>query len=374
MLAEDRTTPSESPWPKQDHRTSRGRRRLAGKLDAPWPIPRHAWQTIFDGSSAPFALPGRSEQTDRPAWANLEVVSAAHGVAFAFLFFAVLSASPTAGAPGSSCAGDCDADRRVTISELVRLVNAALSSAPSPCSDGNTSVGVSDVVSAVGFALDGCPMEPDASPTMGATPAGTVDPQATGACYLSSACDPRDVSPHQPFSTSRRYCCEQARLGAMTNTWCPLDQYDVRRFTCAAGCADACEGFPTVTVGPSPTASPRPTATSCRAAVIPVVAPVTSPTDQLEQTIYLCGAAGPVVVHGAAGSIEYDDPPVAKCPLQCPDPRQTCVSGRIPLHPNQLNVLQVCQNPGTHCGPLPDLCAEEDVNGAPLVIEQRSSE
>ena len=160
----------------------------------------------------------------------------------------------------------------------------------------------------------------------------------------------------------------------MTNTWCPLDQYDVRRFTCAAGCADACEGFPTVTVGPSPTASPRPTATSCRAAVIPVVAPVTSPTDQLEQTIYLCGAAGPVVVHGAAGSIEYDDPPVAKCPLQCPDPRQTCVSGRIPLHPNQLNVLQVCQNPGTHCGPLPDLCAEEDVNGAPLVIEQRSSE
>jgi len=46
----------------------------------------------------------------------------------------------------------------------------------------------------------------------------------------------------------------------------------------------------------------------------------------------------------------------------------------MPLLPNQLNRLHVCQVPGIGCGPLPDLCAEEDVNGDPLVIEQRSGD
>ena len=139
----------------------------------------------------------------------------------------------------------------------------------------------------------------------------------------------------------------------------------------------ATTAVPTATPTPpmTPTATQANTPTSCRA-VIPVVAPVISPTDQLEQTIVLCGigyASSRVNACGPAGCVEhYTILSDQDCPLRCPDSRQACVSGVIPLLPHQLNALQVCQVPGIGCGPLPDLCAEEDVNGDALIIEQRA--
>jgi hypothetical protein len=125
---------------------------------------------------------------------------------------------------------------------------------------------------------------------------------------------------------------------------------------------------------PTPTVTPTPT--SCHA-VIPLVAPVTSPTDQLEQTIYLCGiglGAARVNACGPAGCVAEFTTLFNDCPLRC-DPRQACVSGVLPLLANRVNALQVCQVPGVGCGhPLPDLCVEEDVNGDPLTIEQRSGD
>ena len=135
----------------------------------------------------------------------------------------------------------------------------------------------------------------------------------------------------------------------------------------------ALDGCPAPPADATATPSPIPTPTSCRA-VIPLVAPVTSPTDALEQTTTLCGigyASSCVDACGPAGCVEEFTTLFENCPLQCPDSRQACVSGTIPLLPNQLNPIQVCQVPGVGCGPLPDLCAEEDVNGAPLTIEQR---
>lgn len=210
----------------------------------------------------------------------------------AFLF-AAASISPAAAAPSPTCMGDCNADGRVAIGELVQMVSAALAGVASPCSASDAAVAVTDVMAAVGFALEGCPpVGPPETPTMGTPP------------------------PETP--------------------------------------------------------SPVPTATSCRA-VKPVVAPVAPVTDELEATIILCGigyASSRVDACGPGGCIEaYDS--VDECPLQCPDSRQACVSGKVPLVPNALNTIQVCQVPGIGCGPLPDLCAEEDVHGTPLVIEQQ---
>lgn len=141
-------------------------------------------------------------------------------------------------------------------------------------------------------------------------------------------------------------------------------------YGCPAASATPTSG---TVIAQTPTATPQPTATSCRA-VIPVVAPVQSPTDALVQTIYLCGigfASSRVNACGPAGCVEEYVPAGDACPLHCPDSRQACVAGIIPLLPDQPNALEVCQVPGIGCGVLPDLCAEEDVNGDPLVIEQR---
>lgn len=126
----------------------------------------------------------------------------------------------------------------------------------------------------------------------------------------------------------------------------------------------------------TPTSAPEATPTTCRA-VIPLVAPVSSPTDQLEQTIFFCGimyATSHVEAYGPGGFAREFRGPWFDCALRCPDSRQLCFSAVIPLRPDQVNMIQVCQVPGLGCGPLPDLCAEEDADGNPLAIEQRSGE
>jgi hypothetical protein len=284
-------------------------------------------------------------------------------------------------AQGAPCIGDCNDDRVVNIPELILAVNVALGRAAfasCPAGDGGDdgTIAVSDLVSAVNVALSGCPPVDEPSPHPSVTPMPTANPGASGACYESSACDPCDVYPCRPFSASREYCCSLTGGGG-TFSWCPQEHFDATTLACAAQCTYPCAGLPTRTrpTGPTPTPSQTATPTSCRA-VIPVVAPVTSPTDTLEQTIYFCGigyASSRVNACGPAGCVEQYTTLGEDCPLRCPDPRQACVAGTIPLLENQVNAIQVCQVPGIGCGPLPDLCAEEDVNGAPLTIEQRTN-
>ena len=64
----------------------------------------------------------------------------------------------------ADCAGDCDADGRVRVEELIGLVGCALGVAPQvapclTCADGDASgaIDVHDLVAAVAHALDGCP-------------------------------------------------------------------------------------------------------------------------------------------------------------------------------------------------------------------------
>jgi hypothetical protein len=113
--------------------------------------------------------------------------------------------------------------------------------------------------------------------------------------------------------------------------------------------AAALEGCPppigaTATEAPlaTPTIPPPPatTPTSCRA-VVPVVAPVTSPTNALEQTIYLCGiyyASSLVSVAGPSGeSIELYES--EDCRLACPDSRQQCRAADVTLLPGAVNPI-----------------------------------
>jgi len=64
------------------------------------------------------------------------------------------------GAPTMACAGDCDGDGQVTVSEIVAAVSAALGAGPMSCGgmdvDGDGAVQVADLVTMVRLALDGC--------------------------------------------------------------------------------------------------------------------------------------------------------------------------------------------------------------------------
>jgi YVTN family beta-propeller protein len=63
--------------------------------------------------------------------------------------------------PGGGCAGDCDGDGEVSISELIRGVNIALGNDPvSNCpafdTSGDGEVAISEIIAAVNAALSGC--------------------------------------------------------------------------------------------------------------------------------------------------------------------------------------------------------------------------
>jgi hypothetical protein len=104
----------------------------------------------------------------------------------------LLSPAPNAGA---QCAGDCDGDCAVSISELVRGVCVTLSLG-CPCADvfdvnQNGTVAINELIQAVHHALHGCPDEcipapPCAPPT--ATPIFSPTPlefPAPGCCELN---------------------------------------------------------------------------------------------------------------------------------------------------------------------------------------------
>jgi hypothetical protein len=82
------------------------------------------------------------------------------------------------------CPCDCNGDNRVTVAELVRALNIALGGQPidvcqRPYCLGSDCFRIQIVVSCVDYALRGCPMVPDATPTIGLpppTPTATHEP------------------------------------------------------------------------------------------------------------------------------------------------------------------------------------------------------
>src|SRR5262245_18059704 len=83
-------------------------------------------------------------------------------------------------AAGAVCAGDCDTDEAVGVSELVRSVyialgNQPLSNCPAIHTNISRSVAINELIAAVGAALNGCPVAtPTATPRP--TPSGGIDP------------------------------------------------------------------------------------------------------------------------------------------------------------------------------------------------------
>jgi hypothetical protein len=92
----------------------------------------------------------------------------------------VIAVAASAHAAASGCAGDCNADQKVTVDELIQAVRIALgedpiASCPAADSDGDGRVAIADVVRAVAAALGGC-QTPVATTTASSTPSPTETP------------------------------------------------------------------------------------------------------------------------------------------------------------------------------------------------------
>src|SRR5271170_6827800 len=103
------------------------------------------------------------------------------------LAVALVCMAPTIG--HGQCCGDCNGDRTVAVNELVTAVGYALSECPAdgPCCgdcDGSGNVAINELITSVGNALNGCPLAPTAtimgpSRTVTATPTVKPTPTAT---------------------------------------------------------------------------------------------------------------------------------------------------------------------------------------------------
>ena len=135
------------------------------------------------------------------------------------------------------CVGDCDRDDEVTVNELLTMANMALghtASCPAGDTDGDGTVGITEISAAVNRALNGCP---------GALPTPTPDPleRESGACYESSDCFPSDVYPFHAFTTNRAFCCYLVRtINGGTFSWCPAETFDPSSLSCTE-CAFPCK-------------------------------------------------------------------------------------------------------------------------------------
>lgn len=124
----------------------------------------------------------------------------------------------------------------------------------------------------------------------------------------------------------------------------------------------------TTTQTPTPTPTSTATATSCRG-VPPVVEAVTSPTNLLEQTIFFCGrivGSSSMAAYTEAGSAQDIRFANRSCSFPCFG-NASCNQGTVPLAPNQINHVTVCQG-NFFCGA--GGCVTVDVSGNPLEIVQ----
>jgi hypothetical protein len=88
---------------------------------------------------------------------------------------ATFTPTPTPTPPASECVGDCSGDSRVTIDEIIRMVNIALSGdnvglvcpgVDQWCSSGPAGVTINCIIEAVNNALYGCGIEPTPTPAV----------------------------------------------------------------------------------------------------------------------------------------------------------------------------------------------------------------
>jgi hypothetical protein len=126
---------------------------------------------------------------------------------------------------------------------------------------------------------------------------------------------------------------------------------------------------PTSTPTITPTSTPPATPTSCRGEP-PIMEPVSSPTDLLEQVVFGCGrlaGASSVSVCTEAGCAE-DVGFGGTCTFPC---TASCFHATVPLLPNRTNHITACQNPGLCTEPAPPvLCVTADGHDDPLEIVQ----
>jgi cysteine-rich repeat protein len=97
-----------------------------------------------------------------------------------FLTACLFFSGPSAAA---ACTGDCNDDGRVSVDELVKGVNISLGmlgvdSCPSFDRDGNHTVSIDELITAVNATLEGCP-HPSPTSTPNAIPTATVVPTST---------------------------------------------------------------------------------------------------------------------------------------------------------------------------------------------------
>jgi hypothetical protein len=131
--------------------------------------------------------------------------------------------------------------------------------------------------------------------------------------------------------------------------------------------SDTATSTPTRTV--TPTNTPPASPTSCRGEP-PIMEPVSSPTDRLEQAVFGCGrlaGASSVSVCTEAGCAE-DVGFGGSCTFPC---TASCFHATVPLLPNRTNLITACQAPGLCTEPSPPLlCVTTDGNGDALEIVQ----
>jgi hypothetical protein len=100
----------------------------------------------------------------------------------AWVVVVLIAAGSVRTSQGQQCCGDCNGDLTVAVNEIVTAVGYALDGCPSdgPCCgdcDGSGAVTVNELVTSVGNALDGCPGAP--TPTTAVSPTRTLVPTKT---------------------------------------------------------------------------------------------------------------------------------------------------------------------------------------------------
>jgi hypothetical protein len=106
----------------------------------------------------------------------------------------------------AACSGDCNADRIVTVDELIRGVNIALGSLPMdncPALDanGDGQVAINELLIAVYATLNGCPIGPTATATTNVPPSGTPTAPASVAPSSATPLPTTAVPTATPFAT-----------------------------------------------------------------------------------------------------------------------------------------------------------------------------
>jgi hypothetical protein len=145
-----------------------------------------------------------------------------------------------------ACAGDCDADRQVAVSELIRAVRIAVgaetaAACPAADADRDGTVTITDLTRAVGRSLDGC------LPQSTACDCREGAECATGVCANGFCCDVRCPVGRCDFRGLEGMCVGLLTLGSrcLEDLECQSEICDKReKICCDLECTDSATCFP----------------------------------------------------------------------------------------------------------------------------------